>query len=194
MKTLTGFFLLLVLLFSTSISKKTTAPSTSLSAPGGQVRVECMLKGDGTPAYTVFLGKQMLVDTSSLGFTLKNAPALRSGFEIVDVQHTTFDETWTPVWGERNRIRNQYREMTVFLREKTGAQRRMNLIFRAYNDGVAFRYAIPEQTGISRAFVIMEEHTEFRLTGDHTALWEPADVDSYEYLYEKTRISEIDAS
>ena len=177
-----------------SCMKKPVEQSASLLSPEGNIRLAFWLGADGTPAYAVYYADKTVIDTSTLGFTLKDAPPLRSGFEVQKVSEKTFDETWKPVWGERSKIRNHYREMTVELREKTDSGRLLNLIFRVYDDGVAFRYLIPEQAGISPNFVIMEEHSEFQLTADHSALWIPADVDSYEYLYEKTRISEIDAS
>ncbi len=168
--------------------------SYALLAPDGKIRLEFFLTTDGTPAYSVHYQDQIAIDTSRLGFTLKDAPPLRNGFEVVELKTSSFDETWKPVWGERIIIRNHYQELSVSLREKAEPSRLLNLIFRAYDDGVAFRYLIPEQEGISPNFVIMEEHSEFQLNGDHTALWIPADVDSYEYLYETTRISEINSS
>jgi len=177
-----------------SCTKNTLHQYASLQSPGAHIRLEFLLTADGSPAYAVYHTDQLLIDTSTLGFSLKDAPPLRKGFEVQKITKTTFDETWNPVWGERSKIRNHYREMTVDLREKTDSGRQLKLIFRAYDDGVAFRYLIPEQAGISPNFVILEEHSEFRLTADHNAIWIPADVDSYEYLYEKTRISEIDAS
>lgn len=194
MKTISVIPLALGLLFLNACMKNPTEPAYTLSAPDGKIRLEFFLTADGTPAYAVHYQDQIVIDTSHLGFTLKDAPPLRQGFEVVQMTNRSFDETWEPVWGERSTIRNHYREMTVELREKTDSGRLLNLIFRVYEDGVAFRYLIPEQEGISPHFVIMEEHSEFKLNGDHTALWIPADVDSYEYLYETTRISEINAS
>lgn len=166
----------------------------NLESPDGKIRLHFFLTLAGEPGYAVFYADQTVIDSSTLGFTLKNAPALRSGFEVDKFETRSFDETWQTVWGERSRIRNHYRELTVHLREKAAPNRLMDLVFRAYDDGVAFHYYIPEQPGIPREFVIMEEHTEFQFTGDHQAIWLPADVDSYEYLYETTPLSRIDAS
>ena len=194
MRTIQLVALLLGVLALQSCMKKPVEQSASLLSPDGNIRLEFLLSTEGTPAYAVYFADKTVIDTSTLGFTLKDDPPLQSGFEVQKVSEKTFDEAWEPVWGERNKIRNHYREMTVELREKTDTGRLLSLIFRVYDDGVAFRYLIPEQAGISPNFVIMEEHSEFQLTADHSALWIPADVDSYEYLYEKTRISEIDAS
>ena len=194
MRTLAGFLFILLAIAITACMKKPVEQSASLAAPGGKVRMEFFLAPEGAPAYRVFFGEQLLVDTSSLGFTLKDAPALRSGFEVVKTAVSSFDETWETVWGERSKIRNHYNELTVHLREKEAPNRLMQLVFRAYDDALAFHYLIPEQPGIAPEFVIMEEHSEFQLTGDHLAWWKPADIDSYEYLYETTRLNAIDAS
>jgi glucan 1,4-alpha-glucosidase len=174
--------------------KKPVPQSAELQSPGGKIRIAFSLRAAGEPAYAVYFGERLVIDTSTLGFSLKDAPPLRGNFEVINVTNTSFDETWNTVWGERSSIRNHYNELTVQLREKEAPNRLMHLIFRAYDDGVAFRYVLPEQEGIPRNFVIMEEHSEFLFTGDHLAWWKPADIDSYEYLYETTRLSEIDAS
>ena len=65
-------------------------------------------------------------------------------------------------------------------------------IFRAYDDGIGFRYEFLKQKEADSLF-ILEENTEFKLTGDHTAWWIPGDWDNYEHLYNTTNVSEIDA-
>ena len=67
------------------------------------------------------------------------------------------------------------------------------VIFRVFNDGIGFRYVLPQQENRG-AFAITDEYTQFKLTDDHTAWWIPADYDSYEYLYSESKLSEIDAS
>ncbi|MBP8238765.1 MAG: glycoside hydrolase family 97 protein [Saprospiraceae bacterium] len=188
------YFAFVSMILMTGCMKKPAPSQASLKSPDGKILLEFMLQPDGAPAYSVSLADKVLLDTSTLGFTLKDAAALRTGFEVIKISTSTFDETWETVWGERNKIRNHYNELTAYLREKEAPNRLMNLVFRAYDDGVAFHYVIPEQPGISASFVIMEEHSEFRFTGDHTAWWKPADTDSYEYLYETTPLSKIDAS
>lgn len=194
MKLLAFFLFTSLLLNMSACSKKTAEQSATLQAPGGKISIAFFLLSGGEPAYAVRYADQTVIDTSTLGFTLKDAQALRAGFEVVKTETASFDETWETVWGERSKIRNHYNELTVHLREQEAPNRLMHLVLRAYDEGVGFRYVIPEQPGITPEFVIMEEHTEFQLTGDHTAIWLPADVDSYEYLYETTPVSQIDAS
>lgn len=66
----------------------------------------------------------------------------------------------------------------------------MNIRFRVYDDGVGFRYEFPQQKNLVY-FVIKEEHSQFAMTGDHTAWWIPGDYDTQEYDYTESKLSEI---
>ena len=68
----------------------------------------------------------------------------------------------------------------------------MNVVFKVYNDGIGFRYELPEQENLSEV-LISEERTEFQLAGDHRTWWIPGDWDSYEHIYNDTKFSKIDA-
>ena len=120
---------------------------------------------------------------------MKNDPGLMGGFACIDAKTSTFDETWEPVWGEVKSIRNHYNEMAVTLNQK--AQNRNIIIrFRLYNDGLGFRYEFPQQENLNY-FVIKEEHSQFAMTGDHTAFWIPGDYDTQEYDYTESKLTEI---
>src|SRR5690606_13509233 len=113
-----------------------------------------------------------------------------SGFSIVDAKTSEVQEIWHPVLGEQADILNHYHELVVSLvQEKTG--RRMNIVFRAFDDGIAFRYDFPKQNDLNY-FVVSDELTQFNLTGDHKTFWIPGDFDSQEYVYNETKFSEID--
>jgi len=66
----------------------------------------------------------------------------------------------------------------------------MKIRFRLYDDGLGFRYEFPLSQNLNY-FVIKEEHTQFAMTGDHTAWWIPGDYDTQEYDYMETKLSEI---
>ncbi|MDZ7682454.1 MAG: glycoside hydrolase family 97 protein [Fodinibius sp.] len=70
----------------------------------------------------------------------------------------------------------------------------MHLRFRVFDDGIGFRFEFPEQESMADSLFIMNEQTEFALTGDHRTWWIPADYDSYEYNYKQSKVSEVDAS
>lgn len=166
--------------------------NTFVKSPDGNISLRFATNDEGKPLYSVEYKGQMLVVPSELGLELYGAPALSGGFSVKNVLKNTFDETWEMPWGEQRKVRNYHNEMTVVLREKSDPHREMHLIFRAYNDGVAFRYHIPHMAGSDSLFVA-EEHSHFRLAGDHTCWWVPGDWDINEHLYNKTLFSQIDA-
>lgn len=164
----------------------------TITSPDGNVQVEVFLSENGQPGYRVRKNDQLLMDTSLLGFDLQNAPALRDGFEVVNSATVSFSETWEMPWGEVREVENNYNELRVELQETAEPNRLMNLTFRAYDDGVGFRYEFPQQPNLTEV-IIMDENTEFNLTGDHMTCWQPGDWDIYEHHYHNTRFSEIDA-
>jgi len=148
------------------------------------------LQNDGVPTYSLNYKSKEIIKSSRLGLWLKkDSVSLVQGFEFTDTKSSTFDETWTPVWGETKTIRNHYNEAAVLLTQKqTGRQ--MLIRFRLFDDGLGFRYEFPQQKALTY-FVIKEERTEFAMTGDHTAFWIPGDYDTQEYDYTTSRLSEI---
>lgn len=182
-----------------------------LSSPGNVNSVEFALSDSGEPVYAVNHNSHAAVAPSKLGFILRGEIKnnkieyledgtilrtdsndyvdLSSGFEIVDVSESTFDENWSPVWGEESLIRNHYKELLVSLRHKSTG-RLMDIRFRIYDDGVGFRYEFPLEKTVQK-FVIKDEITEFVMTGDHKSWWIPGDYDSQEYQYTSCRLSEI---
>lgn len=70
---------------------------------------------------------------------------LSNGFRILDATNSTFDETWMPVWGEYEKVRNHYNELTVTLSQPAKYDRTMIVRFRLFDDGLGFRYELPEQ-------------------------------------------------
>lgn len=161
-----------------------------LKSPNGDLEMKFSLQENGTPAYQLFYKGEEVIKTSTLGLELKDdETSLMSGFEISDSKTSNFDETWTPVWGEQAEIRNHYNELAVTLNQSS-TDREMIIRFRLFNDGLGFRYEFPQQKNLVY-FVIKEEHTQFAMTGDHTAYWLPGDYDSQEYDYTTSKLSEI---
>jgi hypothetical protein len=113
-------------------------------------------------------------------------------FTITKVDSSTKDETWKPVWGEVSQIRNHYNELVVTLADKGASGISLQLRFRIFDDGLGFRYEFPEQKALTH-FVVDDERTQFRLAADHKTFWIPGDYDSNEYLYNYTKLSEVEA-
>ncbi|WP_139823803.1 glycoside hydrolase family 97 catalytic domain-containing protein [Thalassobacillus devorans] len=165
---------------------------TSVHSPDGKVNVDFQLTDEGVPQYQIAYEGTSLVKPSSLGFHFKEQAPLDSNFEIVDTSIENFNEHWEPVWGEKKKIKNHYKQMTVYLQEKGNLNRKMNLIFRVYDDGVGFRYELPEQDNLDENLEITSEETEFRFSSNNTSWWIENDWDSYEYNYNQTPLSEVD--
>ncbi|MEM7660439.1 MAG: glycoside hydrolase family 97 N-terminal domain-containing protein, partial [Bacteroidota bacterium] len=174
------------------LSCQSEADPTAIVSPNGQNRIEFRLSPEGAPSYLVNHGEEIIIEPSTMGFEFQVQAPLQAGLKILGTQQRTGDETWEMPWGEQREVRNHYRELEVQLAEQAAPNRKLNVRFRAYDDGVAFRYEFLPQEGVD-TLIIMDEHTEFQLTGDHTAWWIPGDWDIYEHKYNTSKVSEIDA-
>ena len=164
------------------------AAADTVKSPDGNIGLEFRVDG-GVPVYNVTYKGVKAVNDSRLGLELKGTTSLMDGFELEGTETSTFDETWRPVWGEVSSIRNHYNEyLARLVQPSTG--RMMNIRFRVYDDGVGFRYEFPQQKNLVY-FTIKEEHTQFAMTGNHTAWWIPGDYDTQEYEYTQSRLSQI---
>lgn len=159
-----------------------------VTSPNGIVSIDFQLK-NGIPTYKVDYKGKPVIKESRLGLELRDGKNLMDGFEQLNATTSTFDETWQPVWGEVKEIRNHYNELLAELKQPS-TDRYMNIRFRLYDDGVGFRYEFPQQKNLVY-FVIKEEHSQFAMTGDHTAWWIPGDYDTQEYDYTESKLSEI---
>jgi glucan 1,4-alpha-glucosidase len=154
--------------------------------------VSFILSPGGTPGYLVHYKGEMVIDSSSLGFTLKDALPIKSGFEIISIVEDSISEPWQQPWGEQRKMLNKCSQLTVKLKEHQNSNRIMHLIFRAYDDGAAFKYEFPEQVEL-KEMIIMDENSRFQLRGNPTCWWAPGDWDIYEHLYTKSKLKKINA-
>lgn len=163
-----------------------------VESPSKAVELNFLLNGKGTPIYEVKYKGQAVIKPSRLGLKIKNGTDLLEGFKIVKSETTSFDEVWQPVLGEQSHIKNHYNEIKFHLVQNE-TNKKLDIVFKIYDEGVAFRYEFPFTESVEY-FVISEEMTEFNLAGDHKAFWIPGDYDSQEYVYNETKLSEIDNS
>jgi len=162
-----------------------------VSVTMNKVKLEFMVDQAGQPAYALFYNQKPALKKSFLGFSLADDSTFYKGFKLIGTAKKQVDENWKPVWGEVSTIRNHYEELTVHLQQQSGLQRKLDIIFRVFEDGAGFRYEFPKQENLNY-FIVTDEHTEFTLTGDHKAFWIPGDYDSNEYIYTTSKISGID--
>ncbi|NWG75874.1 MAG: glycoside hydrolase family 97 N-terminal domain-containing protein, partial [Rubrivivax sp.] len=157
-------------------------------SPDGRIQVFLCVDG-GVPFYQVrYDGREVLLP-SKLGLVFRDTEPLNHDLYVDSVERRTVDETWTQPWGEAKTVRDHYNELRAVLQEGVGAARRMVIVFRVYDDGLGFRYELPQQPHLSH-FELVDEETEFALAGNHIAWWIPAyGRDRYEYLYQKSALN-----
>ncbi|MBO5591782.1 MAG: glycoside hydrolase family 97 protein [Prevotella sp.] len=180
----------IIMLLIVSLMPMLTLAAEEASSPNGQMKVTFDIK-DGKMVYSLSYQNRPVILPSQLGIEFLNWPSMMEGFEMGETKHTTFDEVWKPVWGEVAHIRNHYNEMAITVNQPT-TKRHIIIRFRVYDEGIGLRYELPRQPGLDNV-KIKEEHTEFAMTGDHTAYWIPGDYDTDEYEYTISRLSEIRA-
>ena len=159
-----------------------------LTSPDGNLQLHFQLD-KGVPVYQLEYKGKKVIASSRLGLEMEEA-SLADGFSQVDTKNISFDETWVPVWGEYSRIRNQYNEMAVTLVQRENKNHTVLLRFRLFNDGLGFRYELPEQESMNY-LTVKEECTEFNLTGNHKTFCIPGDYDTNEFAYTTAPLSEI---
>ena len=181
------FFAFAIILLSGFITNAQQAQTLQM----GKVKLSFSLDANGSPLYAAWFDGKPVIQPSSMGFKLNTDSLFYTSFEMTGNSKRSFDETWQPVWGETKSIRNHGEEMTVELKSKHAAGCLLTIIFRVFEDGVAFRYSFPTQPNL-KYFIVQDEMTAFNLTGNHKAFWIPGDYDSNEYLYTTSSISDID--
>ena len=165
-----------------------------VASPNGRNQVTVELR-DGGLYYTLARDGRTLILPSALGFEFRGAPPLRQGLRITDTARASHDEWWTQPWGEVARVREQYQELAVSVQESSPSSRRFTLRVRAFDDGIGFRYELPEQPGLG-AFEMTGELTEFALADNARAWWIPSNrprMDRSEMLYASSPMSLLDS-
>ena len=174
-------------LFLLAISGLAATP-LSVTSPDGNLSATFEVKTNPQPylpgerAYyrVAYKGRAILKD-SPLGLDFKGQPALDQGFEITGSHQTSHNSTWTNPFGAVRTVRDHYNQLTVSLRERQAPGRRLDLIFRAYNSGIAFRYVLPRQDALDK-FVLSAEDTGFYFAGNPSAF--ALSLGSYTTSYE----------
>ncbi len=182
--------LLIACFASASLEAQTIA---SLSSPNKLIEVKLIQSPEKQIQYQVFHKSKEAIAPSTLGFTLKKPLAELRKFTVIRIDSSTFDETWSPLLGEVKDIRNQYSALRIELKDAGNSGINLQIQFRIYDDGIGFRYTFPKQDNLNH-FIVDNEFSSFKMTGDHTAFWIPGDYDTNEYTYNKSKLSEIDAS
>lgn len=150
--------------FLSAAGAEALAAEHVVASPDGRTRISLSDQG-GQAQFTLQFKGETLITPSPLGLTLDKGGALSGGVKIVDAASRSIDETYALVVGKTRAVRDRYNETTVEFLETGGLQRRLKVIARAYDDGVAFRYVLPDQPSLAGVAVRGEE-TRFDFAGD----------------------------
>lgn len=168
----------LIIFFASAAVAVGCTPKTTLYSPDGR---NAIAFDAAAMTYTVLRDGDTIIRPSALG--IETTGRLFAGADVVDVRHRSFDETWTAPWGENKQRRNHYNEMAVRL------DNGLALRFRAYDDGVAFRYELAAPDSLT----VTDERTEFRFADETGMLsWSiPGNFETYELQYRELPVSEV---
>ncbi len=136
-----------------------------LSSPDGQLEITLALNEQRAPVYSVSYRGQPVIAPSTLGLEFRQGALLSQGLRLTNVRRDMRDYRYTLVAGKAREARDHFHEMTVSFVEENAPQAKLELVFRAYDDGAAFRYRLPEQTAV-RDFSLVAERSDFRFPTD----------------------------
>ncbi|GAB3031092.1 glycoside hydrolase family 97 protein [Bowmanella dokdonensis] len=167
------------------------AAGLTLTSPDGQLRLTVSDEDIG-PHYQLHRQKQTVLAPSRLGLAFKKHGRFAENFLLVEEARQSNDTRWEQPWGERRVVRDRHNELLVTFKDED--KRWFRVRFRLFDDGMGFRYEVPEQPGLDR-LAVTEELTEFvfEQPGRTDSWWIPSrGWNRYEYLYRQTPMSELD--
>jgi alpha-glucosidase len=186
-------FMIMLGLFLLLIGGCVHREDLSVTSPNGKASVLFDIL-EGVPHYSVAYSGVGIIEPSALGFRPKDTQPIRNDLKVIGTVRDVYDQTWKPVWGKRSEIKNVYNQLTVHLQEKEYPSRKIDVIFRGYDDGVAFRYDFPEQENLAE-LAIQAEDSIFSFSENCTcyALQLGGFTTPYEKEFDEILLADIDA-
>jgi alpha-glucosidase len=183
-----GFVLLNAQYAAAAVNGSTASTVTS---PDGEIVVT--IQHDGKLTYAVSADGREILAPSQLGLMLYDGSLLGSNVELVDASTKSVDSTWENPFGKRRTVRNHYNELTLNLFDRTSKKFTFQVILRAFDDGVAFRYVVPAQADL-KEIILYRDLTEFKFRGDHVCYageHEKKFRSSQEWEFKRQHLSDI---
>lgn len=146
----------------------------------------------GELSYSLSYDKNRLIESSRLGFEMAESNHFSRNFSIENVVESKEDSSWQTKIGENEFIRSHYHQTEIHLKQEKSNQK-LILTFRVFDDGIGFRYEIPEQKGVD-ALLIARELTEFNVAKNPEVWSLPVDYDSYEKFYQHGDLASLDST
>ena len=141
------------------------ADNSALTVRSPDDRIEVAVRAAGQLTYAVRVDGQTVLRESRLGLQFRDGTQLGSDVELVKADVSNAKSTWENRWGKRRQVLDQHRQLRLTLRERATPQRVFEVVFRAFNDGIGFRYVLTPATGMD-SFILERDRTEFAFPAD----------------------------
>ncbi len=149
---------------------------TKLKSPDKSYELELYQRDNLVIFYSLTFNGEKIVEESELGFSIDGKPWC-TDLKIVDTQKRSVNDSWQPVYGERSTIIDKFNETTISFE---GGGKKLYITARAYNEGVALRYSLPEQNISNK--IITSEQTTFTMPDQTEAFYSTWAQGPYELL------------
>ena len=161
--------------------------SISIKSPNNGIKLSFEIV-DGVPTYSVNNKNKKVISLSKMGLLFNNNIDFSKDLKLLETKSSSFNNSWKPLYGEEEMITNNYNELIVSLSNNVY---KMNIFFRVFDDGVAFKYVVPKQNKFN-SYDLIDEKTEFNISSKDSALWIPAfSYRRYEFLYANSPVDDI---
>jgi len=183
-----ALFISLLCMFS--LNANANDKVTQLSSPDGAIQV-LVNDDEGLLTYRVTRDGNEVIQPSLLGMRFAKQHGLDTDLKIIKTQLSASDTTWEQPWGENRFVRDNHTQLRLSI-IRQAPELNFDLVIKAFNDGIGFRYEVPKQSGLN-SVEITEELTEFNMDQDSKAWWIPARKwNRYEYLYNTTTVDDME--
>ena len=105
--------------------------------------------------------------------TLPKVDRWMDNFVLIGTETVSRDTCWHNPFGERSTVRDAFRGLVLHFAKEDGSHSRLDLEFRAYDEGIAFRYALPQHP----------DATYHRVIADNTEFAFPAGTEAWYHLW-----------
>jgi alpha-glucosidase len=153
-----------IFLFTLSFALTAYSANVVISSPDHKTTVIFKIdtKKQNASSYSVMKNGKVIIAESPLGLEFENQTTLKNNLRIVSTKQKNINAIWKPVYGERGQYPDQYNEVVIELKETKTPYRSFSMTFRAYNEGIAFKYSVPNE----KTVVLSKELTGFRFQKD----------------------------
>ncbi len=153
--------------FCAAVGSIMAADDASIELPSPDKTISVVITAAGKLKYSLCVDGKPVLSESKLGLQFRNGLTFGQNVEVVKAERKSVDSTWENLFGKRRQVRNNYNELRLILREKSTSPNLFEVVFRAFDDGVGFRYVLPKQDGLEQ-FVLTKELTEFAFAENYS--------------------------